>query len=86
MRRMPQGPAGLRIEIDQAAVQTHVLVGHVEMRRPMGQRRLHHAIDPPPKDALVRTGHAHVALKGRAAGQDLLVGGGHVGVRAQAPR
>ena len=47
------------------------------------QRRFQHAVDAPAEDALVRAGHAHVALKGGAAGQDLLVGRGHVGMRAQ---
>ena len=47
------------------------------------RRRLHDAVDRPAEDALVRAGHAHVALESRATGQDLLVGRGHVRVRAQ---
>ena len=43
----------------------------------------HHAVDPPAQDAVERAGHADVALKGRAAGQDAFVGRGHVRVRAQ---
>ena len=53
------------------------------MGGPERLRRLQDPIDPPPDDAFVRAGHAHVALEGRAAGEDLLVGGGHVGVGAQ---
>ena len=53
------------------------------MRGPESSGGLHDAIDPPAEDAFVGAGHADVALKGRAAREDLLVGGGHVGVRAQ---
>ena len=48
-----------------------------------GERRFQHAIDAAAEDAVVRAGHADVALKRRAAGKDLLVGGGHVRVRAE---
>ena len=47
------------------------------------ERGLGDAIDAAAQNAVVWAGHADVALKRRAAGKDLLVGGGDVGVRAQ---
>ncbi len=76
-------PAGLRVHVDDRAVETNVAGGDVVMRGPEGPGGLHHAVDPPAEDALVRAGHADVALEGRPAGKNLFVGRGHVGVGAQ---
>jgi len=42
-----------------------------------------HSVDPSAEYAFVWAGHAHVALESGAAGQNLFIGCGHVGVRAQ---
>ena len=56
----------------------HIAAGDLEMGRPEGERGFQNPVDPPAEDALAGAGHAHVALEGRAAGENLLVGGGHV--------
>ncbi len=59
------------------------MLGHLEIGRAEGDGRVHDAIDIAAQDALEGTGHADVALEGRAAGKDLFVGGRHVRVGAQ---
>ena len=48
-----------------------------------GERGFQHAVDAAADDALERAGHADVALKRGAAGEDALVGRRHVRVRAE---
>ena len=53
------------------------------MGRHAGQGRRQDAIVAPAQDRVVRAGHADVGLIGRAVLEDLFVGRGDVGVRAE---
>ena len=75
--------ASCRIDFNQRGRHADIAGGDLEMGGVERQRRFQHAIDAAAQNAIVRAGHADVALKRGAAGQDTFVGGGDVGMRAQ---
>ena len=77
------GPAGGWVDVDDRAAEADVAGGDVELGGAAGERGFHHAVDAAADDAFERAGHADVALEGGAAGEDALVGGGDVRVRAE---
>src|SRR2546423_11017854 len=70
------------VGFDQHAVHLDVARGHFKTGRKAVQELLDDALAVHTDDAAMRTGHAYIGDEGGAAGEDVLVGSGHVGVRA----
>lgn len=78
-----RGEAGFGVGGNNGTAQADVGGRHVELGGQAGKCGFHDAIDSASNDALVRPGHADIALEGRATSQDALVGRGDVSVRAE---
>ena len=76
------GEARLGVDVDDRAVEPHVARGHFELGGVGRELRFHDARRDAAENAVVRAGHADVALKGRSAWEDALVGGWNVRMRA----
>ena len=79
----PLGLFGVAVDGDQDAVQSHVTRGDLEWERHLRSERFQDVLDAPAEDGIVRAGHADIGDICGAVGQNPLVGGNDVGVRAE---
>jgi hypothetical protein len=77
------GAAGGFVDVDEDCVHLDVAFGYGEAGRHGVEETLHDALLLHADDGIVRAGHADVGDIGGAAREDVLVGGGDVGVRAE---
>lgn len=71
-----QSQAGLFIDINQCCREDWILVRNLECPGLERDGRFQDALNVSPDNAIVRSGHANIALKSSSAGQDLFIGCG----------
>ena len=86
MRSMRSARPVTVVGLDENAVGLQALARDVEFVRQQRAIFLQHARDVAPDDRLVRAAQSGIGQVGRAAGKNLVVGGLHMGVRADDER
>ena len=71
------------VDFDQRAAKPRFAVGHFELGWVRSEPGFHHPIDPSSDDTFRGSGHADVALKRGALGQQAFIGRCHVGMGAE---
>ena len=73
-------PTAGGVDFHNRPVEADIIAGDLEMGRPKSPRSLENPVYPAAQNTLMGARHAHVALKRGTPGQDLIVGGGYMGM------